>query len=327
MNLSKYICDLLFENDKVIIPGLGALISKEISAKIHPIEHSFSPPSKEILFNSNLQKNDDLLIDYISKAENISKTKATKHISDFAENCKSELEKGKLIPFTGIGELQIDTHGEITLIPNKTKNFNLDSFGLSNFISPAIQRRDIQKEPEKDLTEKAKINKHKNLWIWIPAAGVIAIIIAYIIFGMYDYYKFYSILSSHSKKDKTISSQVKVATKSEEKLLEKVTVKPTENISETSNKEIEKDKIQEVVYEAEEKNFFIIAGCFKSLDKAENYVNKLIENGFDASIQGQTQNGLHRVCYEGYVSKQVAEKALKKIRSEGKSGGWIIEIN
>jgi len=154
MNLSKYICDLLFENDKVIIPGLGALISKEISAKIHPIEHSFSPPSKEILFNSNLQKNDDLLIDYISKAENISKTKATKHISDFAENCKSELEKGKLIPFTGIGELQIDTHGEITLIPNKTKNFNLDSFGLSNFISPAIQRRDIQKEPEKDLTEK-----------------------------------------------------------------------------------------------------------------------------------------------------------------------------
>ena len=152
MNLSKYICDLLFENDKVIIPGLGALISKEISAKIHPIEHSFSPPSKEILFNSNLQKNDDLLIDYISK------TKATKHISDFAENCKSELEKGKLIPFTGIGELQIDTHGEITLIPNKTKNFNLDSFGLSSYISPALHRRDIHKEPEKHLTEKAKIN-------------------------------------------------------------------------------------------------------------------------------------------------------------------------
>ena len=327
MNLSKYICDLLFENDKVIIPGIGAFISKEISAKIHPIEHSFSPPSKEILFNSKLQENDDLLIDYISKAENISKTKATKHISDFAENCKSELEKGKLIPFTGIGELQIDTHGEITLIPNKTKNFNLDSFGLSNFISPAIQRRDIQKEPEKDLTEKAKINKHKNLWIWIPAAGVIVIIIAYIIFGMYDYYKIYSILSSKSKKAKTISSQVKQAKKSEEKLLEIVTVKPIENVSESKNKVIEEDNKQKVVYEAEVKKFFIIAGCFKSFDKAENYVNKLIENGFDASIQGQTQNGLHRVCYEGYVSKQVAEKALKKIRSEGKSGGWIIEIN
>jgi len=326
MNLSKYICDLLFENSKVIIPEFGAFISKEISSKIHPVEHSFSPPSKEILFNSNHKENDDLLIDYFSKAENISKTTATKHLSDFVENCKSELKKGNLIPFAGIGELFIDSHGEITLIPNKTKNFQLDSFGLSNFISPAIQHRDIQKQVQNNLTEKSKIKKHKYLWIWIPVASVSIIIIAYILLGIYDYNKIHSILSSNSKKEKNTSSQVKVATKSEEKLLEKVTVKPTENILVTANKEIDKDNKQEIVYETEEKKFFIIAACFKSLNKAENYVNKLRENGFDASIQGQTQNGLHRVCYEGFSLKQEAEKALKKIRSEGKNNGWIIEI-
>ena len=198
---------------------------------------------------------------------------------------------------------------------------------ISGLFYSSLCTLDTHKQTEKNLTKNTKIKKHNNQWIWIPITGVVAIIFAYIIFGMYDYYKIYSILSSKSKKEKTILSQVKATTNPEENLLLDNVLDSTENISDTINKNIESDKKEEVVFEAEKKKFFIIAGCFKSLDKAEKYVNKLKEDGFDASIQGQTKTRLHRVCYEGYISKQEAEKALRKIRSEGKSGGWIIEIN
>ncbi len=62
------------------------------------------------------------------------------------------------------------------------------------------------------------------------------------------------------------------------------------------------------------------------MSKAEKYLDKLKADGFEASIQGQTPKGLHRVCFNGYESANEASKALSELFSNGKYNGWILKI-
>jgi cell division protein FtsN len=69
--------------------------------------------------------------------------------------------------------------------------------------------------------------------------------------------------------------------------------------------------------------YMIIAGCFRSEQNAEEYVQELRTKGFDASIQGQTPQGLQKVVYGVYVQKSEALSELRKIRQKENSGAWL----
>ena len=51
--ISKYISELLFLHDCVIIPEFGGFVGNNKSAVLNEITRTISPPSKEILFNPN----------------------------------------------------------------------------------------------------------------------------------------------------------------------------------------------------------------------------------------------------------------------------------
>ena len=72
MKISSYIFELLQSHDCVIVPNFGALVARNISAKISSDGSKIFPPNKELSFNKNLVKNDGLLINAISSNENIS---------------------------------------------------------------------------------------------------------------------------------------------------------------------------------------------------------------------------------------------------------------
>ena len=75
MKISSYIFELLQSHDCVIVPNFGALVARNISAKISSDGSKIFPPNKELSFNKNLVKNDGLLINAISSNENISYNK------------------------------------------------------------------------------------------------------------------------------------------------------------------------------------------------------------------------------------------------------------
>ena len=74
--ISKYISELLFLHDCVIIPEFGGFVGNNKSAVLNEITGTIFPPSKEILFNPNLKSNDGLLINKISISEGISNIKS-----------------------------------------------------------------------------------------------------------------------------------------------------------------------------------------------------------------------------------------------------------
>jgi hypothetical protein len=140
MKIAKYIGDLLFEYECIVIPDFGGFITKERSAKILSIQNHFIPPSKEIVFNAHLKTNDGLLVNYIARKENLTYIEARSVVERFAKKCMIELNNGKQIRFRKVGIIFMDKEKNILFEPDKTQNYLPDSFGLKSFISPTIKR-------------------------------------------------------------------------------------------------------------------------------------------------------------------------------------------
>ena len=169
MKIAKYIGDLLFEYECIVIPDFGGFITKEVSAKILPIQNHFIPPSKEIVFNVHLKTNDGLLVNYIARKENLTYVEARAAVERFAKKCRIELNNGKQIRFRKVGIIFMDKENNILFEPDKTQNYLSDSFGLKSFISPTIKRTTThsafvrsKKSTTTDRSPKETVRKEKQ---------------------------------------------------------------------------------------------------------------------------------------------------------------------
>ena len=73
------------------------------------------------------------------------------------------------------------------------------------------------------------------------------------------------------------------------------------------------------------KPFHLVAGCFSSEHNATKLVAQLKTEGFDASVIGQNENGLFRVAFQSYVSRELAVTEMKKLKDSGKSTWLLIQ--
>ncbi len=140
MKIAKYIGDLIYDYECVVIPGLGGFISSQTSATINKATHQFKPPFKDIHFNIHLNANDGLLVNYVARNEQISYKQAKARVDKFVLLCHKALASGKRINFSNIGYLFRDVNNNIVFKQDNTINYNAGSFGLTSFISPAIRR-------------------------------------------------------------------------------------------------------------------------------------------------------------------------------------------
>jgi len=178
----QYICELLFTNDCVIIPGLGGFVSNTRSTFLNPSQHTFTPPSKKVAFNSSLRTNDGLLAHYISQEENISYHEANEIISAYVDDVFRKLALGEQISIDEVGTLSMDLERHIQFDPETNANFLLSSFGMTSLHSPAIKREEAQMEVVKGDKQPgtSQVKRKKKLWKIIelvPAAAVLAIMI------------------------------------------------------------------------------------------------------------------------------------------------------
>ena len=162
MKIARYIGDLLYDYECVVIPGLGGFLTNEKPASIHPVTHHFRPPYKQILFNSFLKTNDGLLLNYIAREEGIGYKEAKEQLDHFVLLCHNALKEGKRINFHRVGFLYLNKNEQLSFEQDSSVNYNAEAFGLGAFVSPAIQRisaeerlRDLAgKEPAKSTAKK-----------------------------------------------------------------------------------------------------------------------------------------------------------------------------
>jgi hypothetical protein len=156
MEVLQYISELLVRQDCVIVPGLGGFIANYSPAKIHPVLHTFTPPAKDILFNASLKNNDGLLANYIAIKEKLTYAEALARIQDFSDQCSHRLREKSRVEIVKVGTLFPDREGNIQFDPEKDTNYLLESFGFSEFTSPAIKREGIQERLQRTFDENKK---------------------------------------------------------------------------------------------------------------------------------------------------------------------------
>ena len=156
--ITNYLRELLNDNECVIIPEFGAFISKRHSATIDYANHRFLPPYKEIVFNNKLNNGDDILVDFISKKENISKEDSLIRIQNFVNKAVAILDVNNEFVMDGLGKMR-KFGNDYVFEMNATENLLGDSFGLTEFnYQPVFRTETYQIIKEKIVVEQKEKN-------------------------------------------------------------------------------------------------------------------------------------------------------------------------
>merc|ERR1711991_276680 len=201
MKLAKYIGDLLYEYECIVIPDFGGFVTKNKPAEIQPVQNHFIPPKKEIVFNAHLKTNDGLLINHVARCEKLSYTDARIAVERFVKRCQEELKNGKRIRFQKVGTVYMGEEQTLQFDPDLSQNYLADSYGMNSFISPVISRsatRPISGTVRKDrnakyvVREEAK-KQHTPKYIRVNVSLiVITLAIAALLVFKYDKVKYYA---------------------------------------------------------------------------------------------------------------------------------------
>jgi hypothetical protein len=324
MNNEKYISELLFEYDCVIIPGFGGFIGNYMPARIQTSYHTFFPPFKSLLFNPNLKQNDGLLAVRISQGEKISYTDALISIGSLVSGWYKQLNSGLAVEIDQVGKLYKDKEGNFQFEQNKEINFLSESYGLSSVISPAVIRQGVRRKLEKKILRYTGSPSHNRRYV--PKALKWAALIALplgtaALFGISNFDKIKSLSVAYS--GMLFSSPSPEIVKQSPSV--KPIIKPKQEIVTVSPALNEPVKQEAAVLKTiREKPFAIIVGAFKFLENAEGLVTNLRSKGYDAEIAGKTKTGLYRVSLFSFTDKNEAFEQLTLVRSKEFSSAWLL---
>lgn len=331
--VDKHISELLNEHDCVIVPELGGFVANYAPAKIHPVQHTFTPPSKNIVFNKNLKNNDGLLANHIVITESTNYSQALKYISYFVEDTTSSLKKGNKIKIDEVGILFLDVERNIQFEPDASTNHLLDAFGLSRFQSPAIKRENISQRIEKGFKDRDAIPAERKK---INVKRYVALAIALpLVFGMIwiplktDLLKKikYSDINPFSRKE-IVKPVVKAPLPD---TTAKVNISPTVETNSIDTLSTQTEVQPPVTAEVEpvkadtthvaphneinvNYKFHLVAGCFQIEENAVKFVKTLQEQNLNAAIIGKNNNGLFVVSCGDFATRKEANDQLDNLR-------------
>jgi nucleoid DNA-binding protein len=132
MNIAKEIKGLLNYHECVIIPGFGSFISNYRPARYNSLTHTFEPPSKEVVFNSKITRNDGLLANQIVESEGIGYHQANMAVRNFVDDLFKTLNKGEKSMLEGLGTFSFDKSGHTVFMPESSFVYT-EAYGLQQF--------------------------------------------------------------------------------------------------------------------------------------------------------------------------------------------------
>ena len=287
MKFDKHIRDLLYRYDCIILPNLGAFVTRNVSSNIDETNSLIKPPQKIISFNSNINENDGLLANHISVVENISHKQAAKKVEKKILSYKKILNNKKFLKIIDVGELSLND-GKYLFSPSNKINFLSSSFGLTEFSTSQISRKKSQAS---------------NSYLQYAAILIIALFI-----GSGIATNYFNEIDAHNQisynlAEKEIGNKIQKATFIIDNPLPVIKLK----------------------LEKQYGDFHIVAGSFRFNENSYTKLNQLKSLGYlDARKNVKNNYGLHQVAYASYNTRQEAKVALNKIREDHNINAWLL---
>lgn len=307
MQLETYIADLLYRYDCVVVPELGAFLTKQVSAQIHESTHAFYPPKKIVAFNEQLQNNDGLLANYICEVEKTPYLVAVAKIAKKVRSIKSYLVQGETIALHQVGDLRLNADGNIVFEPSHHINYLTDAFGLNQFTSQIVLR-EAHKETVEAIEEKTPISitperRKSRSYLKYAAIGLLALAVSG--FAGSQFYLNH-IESQNQLAQEEASEHLDAKVQQATFVIENPLPQATLNVAKQTG------------------NYHIVAGAFRVEANSDKKVKQLRAIGYTARKIGANRYGLHEVVYSSYTNRTEALNALREIKRNHNRDAWLL---
>ncbi|MGD9994764.1 MAG: SPOR domain-containing protein [Salinivirgaceae bacterium] len=347
--ISKYLKELIENNNRIIIPDFGAFMIQD------------TPEGKQISFNDFLKFNDGLLINQIIKAEKISKTEAGEKITAFIQEVEKSFTDKKPYEIKEVGFLTKDNLGNIKFETKVQTSASAEATTSPTDEKPTIVLDEPAKEtpatetPKKEAPPAAKIEPAKPAEPVKPAAKtetkstppvterpkaaatainkpisntkqeipmtsssnnsrnliiILALVVIIVGGGVWSFFAF-------DLKDKFFGKKEVIETP----VVEVPAPVDTLALADTIEEPVVVEEPVEEVVEAYVKKYYVVAGSFKVASNAERYQQKLLDEGYASEIT-MRNNGFHIVSYKTLFTWHDALREWKTMR-ESNAETWI----
>ncbi|WP_020534382.1 SPOR domain-containing protein [Lewinella cohaerens] len=144
--LGKYIADLLYQHDRLNIPGLGSFELTHAPALVDQVQGQVSAPTKAVRFNENLVLDDGILIDYLQQQNGWTLSTTQEWLRTRVEGIKKSLAQKEIVEIPGVGRFFRNFEQQLQFVA-ESENFNIESFGLQPVRGQLVQRSRVEKIP------------------------------------------------------------------------------------------------------------------------------------------------------------------------------------
>jgi nucleoid DNA-binding protein len=353
VDISMYIAEILEDNGRVTIPGIGTFYKKKMAAYFDEQRQIFFPPAQNLSFEEKHDE-DTYLAEYISKTENISAAEVNDILKDYTSKLNDKIESSGLAEIPGLGILKkegahfnvesVSSYGLQPLQEIKSSTSYVDTSG--EIISEEINKEPpylngIEKTAEKfdyispegieqvsqndeTVSENTEVTERTSGKIWLIVTVFLLILIGAPVYFFYPQIKRFV-------QNEQVASPVK---KQPARKLEPVPQNPEDSIAYVQlEQKIAPVKSPDTIAKTQPApvisgpvDYEIIVAAWGAKNDAESHIKQLSRKGIDAHIveklSGKYKYEISLGTYKDISSAQAAkQKAIKNF-----SDVWIDQI-
>lgn len=321
MALIQFIKELLYLNDKIVIPGFGGFVAQYTPAQINQEKNTITPPVKYFIFDNTLTEDDGVLANYISRKKSIPVSEATAETKEMVDDFRHKLNEGNTLFFEGIGYLLQDDQKIIRFKKDEERNYHPEYFGLGIMPLKAISK---DEEPIEDtyypVQKKRSIGKILLIFLILNVVGASSAFV---------YWKFDTIKAFFRKSP---AKQAQIPSPDTARYqFNRDTSEVGQHIDTSTNiknalryEETPKQEPQIQQTSETEKTYYIIAGSFQTFEKADLHAKILAKTGLKTEVI-EFGKDLFRISVGEYKGKEEAVKQLGLVKcKKGAENAWLL---
>ncbi|MDA3817521.1 MAG: SPOR domain-containing protein [Prolixibacteraceae bacterium] len=291
MELGKHISYLLQFHECVVVPDFGGFISNYKPAGYDRMREVFMPPSKEVVFNAKIKKNDGLLINCIVEKEQCTYRDAEDIVERFVDSTYRLLNNGEKVELESVGDFHYEPSGAITFTAAPIFEF-AGAYGLEPFSFAPVENKKESVERYQHPAVRA-LNTRKG---FVKIAAGIALVLSLSLFPLRN---------NNTGMQSSNVNPLQLFSRSENTL------------SQASSEELTLEDIEKAA------PYVLVGGSFSNPGNARQLQTEMIEKGFNAEVI-EHKSGLFRVAFDSYFDRDEALNAMHTYRSEHpESNVWV----
>lgn len=127
--LSKMVKELILDNDRVVLPGLGCFVAEIVPSVFSDKGYTINPPYRKLSFRARPDRGEELAKFYAG-TNNVAYDIADRIITDFVTGLKAELHQKKTVVFPGLGRLRATKENNVFFVADENLDIYPAGFGL-----------------------------------------------------------------------------------------------------------------------------------------------------------------------------------------------------